>query len=419
MSDTQDAAANPAGRRRSPLADRWALDPDVVFLNHGSFGACPRSVLDVQSALRAEMEANPVAFLARRLEDRLAEARAAIGAFVGADPDDLAFVPNATAGIATVLASVGIGPGDELLATDHEYNAALNALRVAAGDAGARVVVARIPLPVSGPDVVVERILAAVTPRTRLVLLSHVTSPTALVFPVERLVPLLEARGIAVLVDGAHAPGMIPLQLAALGSSWYVANLHKWCCAPKGAAFVHVRRDRQAKARPLAVSHAANDPRPVPSPFVRAFDWTGTLDPTPYLAAPVALAEVARMVDGGWPAVMARNRALALGAREILLGALGGPALAPAAMLGAMAAVELPTAAFGPPPASPVDDDPLQVALRERAGIEVPLVAWPRDPGPGERRWRLVRVSCHLHNELPDYVALADALRGLRVTFGA
>jgi isopenicillin-N epimerase len=235
---------------------------------------------------------------------------------------------------------------------------------------------------------------------------------------VERLVPLLEARGIAVLVDGAHAPGMIPLQLAALGASWYVANLHKWCCAPKGAAFVHVRRDRQAKARPLAVSHAANDPRPAPSPFVRAFDWTGTLDPTPYLVAPIALAEVARMVDGGWPAVMAKNHALALGAREVLLGALGGTALAPAATLGAMAAVELP-AAFGPPPVSPVDEDPLQVALRERAGIEVPLVAWPRDPGPGDRRWRLVRVSCHLHNELPDYVALADALRALRAPLGA
>ena len=419
MSHPRDSEAGPPARRRALLADRWALDPDVVFLNHGSFGACPRTVLDAQQALRAEMEANPVAFLDRRLEDRLAAARVAIGAFVGADPDDLAFVPNATAGIATVLASVGIGPGDELVATDHEYNAALNALRAAAADAGARVVLARIPLPVAGPDAVVERILAAVTRRTRLVLLSHVTSPTALVFPVERLVPILEARGIGVLVDGAHAPGMIPLQLSALGASWYVANLHKWCCAPKGAAFVHVRRDRQAKVTPLAVSHAANDPRPTRSPFVRAFDWTGTLDPTPYLVAPTALAEVAGMLEGGWPVVMARNRALALGAREILVGALGGTPLAPAAMLGAMAAVELPTASFGPPPVSPVDRDPIQAALLERAGIEVPLVGWPRDPAPGERRWRLVRVSCHLHNELPDYVALADALRGLRAPVGA
>ena len=413
MSDARDAVQRAPVRRRPPLAARWALDPDVVFLNHGSFGACPHGVLAAQQALRAEMEANPVAFLARRLDDRLAAARAAIGAFVGAEPDDLAFVSNATAGIATVLGSFGIGPGDELLATDHEYNAALNALRLGAARAGARVVLARIPLPMDGPDDVVERVLAAVTPRTRLALISHVTSPTALVFPVERLVPLLEARGVAVLVDGAHAPGMVPLHVGALGASWYVANLHKWCCAPKGAAFLHVRRDRQAAARPLAVSHAANDPRATPSPFVRAFDWTGTLDPTPYLAAPIALAEVAAMLEGGWPAVMARNRALAMGAREILLGAVGGTPLAPATMVGAMAAVELP-AAFGPPPVSPVDEDPIQEALRERAGIEVPLVAWPRDPGPGERRWRLVRISAHLYNDLPDYVALADALRGLR-----
>jgi isopenicillin-N epimerase len=388
----------------------------VVFLNHGSFGACPRAVLDAQQALRAEMEANPVAFLARGLEDRLAAARAAVGAFVGADPDDLVFLPNATAGIATVLGSLRIRPGDELLATDHEYNAALNAVRAAAADAGARVVLARIPLPVAGPDEVVDRVLAAVTRRTRLALLSHVTSPTALVFPVERLVPLLEARGVAVLVDGAHAPGMIPLEIGALGASWYVANLHKWCCAPKGAAFLHVRGDRQAGIRPLAVSHAANDPRPTPSRFERAFDWTGTFDPTPYLSAPIALAEVARMLDGGWPAVMARNVALARTARSILVDALGGTPIAPEAMLGAMASVELP-AAFGPPPDSPVVEDPLQAMLRERAGIEVPLMSWPRDGTRRTARKRLVRVSAHLHNHLPDYAALVDALRGLRVRF--
>jgi len=313
------ATPRPARPPRAPLAERWALDPDLVFLNHGSFGACPRGVLAAKQDLRAAMESNPVAFLARGLEDWLAAARAAVGAFVGADPDDLAFVPNATFGIATALNALRLGPGDELLATDHEYNAALNALRVAALDSGARVVTVHIPLPVAGPDDVVERVLAAVTARTRLALLSHVTSPTALVFPVERLVPVLEARGVAVLVDGAHAPGMIPLRVEDLGASWYVGNLHKWCCAPKGAAFLHVRRDLQAGTRPLVVSHAANDPRPTPSPFRRAFDWTGTLDPTPYLATPAALAEVGAMLEGGWPAVMARNTALARTAQEILV----------------------------------------------------------------------------------------------------
>ena len=403
------ATPTPPRGPRAPLAARWDLDPAVIFLNHGSFGACPRAVLVAQQALRAEMEANPVAFLGRGLEDRLAAAREAVGAFVGADPDDLAFVPNATAGIATVLGSLDIRPGDELLATDHEYNAALNALRAAASGRGARVVLARIPLPVTGPDEVIERVLAAVTPRTRMALVSHVTSPTALVFPVERIVAHLEARGVAVLVDGAHAPGMVPLAIEALGASWYVANLHKWCCAPKGAAFLHVRRDRQAGTRPLAVSHAANDPRPLPSMFRRLFDWTGTLDPTPYLAAPTALAEIAGMLPGGWPAVMAANRALALEARAILLDAIEGAPIAPAAMLGAMAAVELP-AAYGPAPDSPVAEDPVQAALRDSA-IEVPLVAWPRDPAPSEARHRLVRVSAHLHNHVADYVALADALR--------
>lgn len=424
MSAERDAVPAPAPatptRRPSqpPLAERWGLNAGVVFLNHGSFGACPRAVLAAQQALRVEMEANPVAFLGRELEERLAAAREAVGAFVGADPEDLAFVPNATAGIATVLGSLKIRPGDELLTTDHEYNAALNALRVAAADGGAGVVLAHIPLPVAGPDDVVERVLAAVTPRTRLALVSHVTSPTALLFPVERLVPLLEARGVAVLVDGAHAPGMVPLEIGALGASWYAANLHKWCCAPKGAAFLHVRRDRQAGTRPLAVSHAANDPRPTPSLFRRAFDWTGTLDPTPYLAAPRALDEISGMLEGGWPAVMAANRRLARTAREILLGALGGVPIAPDAMLGAMAAVELP-GAFGPPPDSPVAEDPIQAALRERFGIEVPLVAWPRVGGPGDRSHRLVRVSAHLHNHVPDYVALADALRRLRAPFEA
>ncbi len=294
---------------RAPHADAWALDPDLVFLNHGSFGACPRAVLAVQADLRAELEANPVAFLGRALEDRLDQARSRLAEFLGADPADLAFVPNATAGVASVLRSLRFAPGDEIVTTDHEYNAALNMARFAAARDGARVVVARIPLPTTGPDEVAERILAVVGPRTRLVLVSHVTSPTALILPVERLVATLEGRGIPVLVDGAHGPGMLPLDLSALGASFYAGNLHKWVCAPKGAAFLHVRRDRQAAIRPLAISHGANDPRPGRTTFRKEFDWTGTADPTPFLAVPAAIDAVGGMVAGGWATVMARNRA--------------------------------------------------------------------------------------------------------------
>ena len=414
-----DPARTPTRPRppRGPHADAWALDPDLVFLNHGSFGAVPRAVLAVAADLRAEMEANPVAFLDRHLEARLDAARACLAAFVGADPDDLAFVPNATHGVATVLRSLRFAPGDEIVATDHEYNAALNMARFAAARDGARVVVARIPLPVAGPDDVVERVLAATGPRTRLVLLSHVTSPTALVLPVERLVPALEARGIPVLVDGAHGPGMLPLDVGALGASFYTGNLHKWVCAPRGAAFLHVRRDRQGATRPLAISHGANDPRPTRSTFRKEFDWTGTADPTPFLAVPAALDAVGRLVAGGWPAVMARNIRVAAEARPRLVAAAGRPALAPESMLGSMAAIDLPPdRRFAGREAS--RPDPLQARLLE-AGIEVPLHPWPHDPAPGERRHRLLRVSAHLHNDAGEYAHLAEVLRELLAEEGS
>ena len=296
--------------------------------------------------------------------------------------------------------------------TDHEYNAALNMARVAAARDGARVVVARIPLPTSGPDEVAERVLAAIGPRTRLVLVSHVTSPTALILPVERLVSILEGRGIPVLVDGAHGPGMLPLDLGGLGASYYAGNLHKWVCAPKGAAFLHVRRDRQHAIRPLAISHGANDPRAGRSTFRKEFDWTGTVDPTPFLAAPAAVDAVGAMVAGGWPAVMARNAGLAAAARRALASATGRPVLAPETMLGSMAAIELPPDR-GFAARDPSAADPLQARLLARAAVEVPVHPWPRDPAPGERRRRLLRVSAHLHNDPAEYAYLADELREL------
>ena len=409
--DGHDTRGQPAMRPpRAPHADAWALDPAVVFLNHGSFGACPRAVLAAQADFRAELEANPVAFLGRTLEGRLDHARARLGAFLGADPGDLALVPNATAGVASVLRSLRFAPGDELVTTDHEYNAALNMARFAAARDGARVVVARVPLPTAGPDQVAERVLAAVGPRTRLVLVSHVTSPTALVFPVELLVATLEGRGIPVLVDGAHGPGMLPLDLSRLGASFYAGNLHKWVCAPKGAAFLYVRRDRQATIRPLAISHGANDPRPERSTFRKEFDWTGTADPTPFLAVPAAIDAVGGMVAGGWAAVMTRNAAIAAVARRGLSAAAGLPVLAPETMLGSMAAIELPPDR-GFAVRGSTDPDPLQARLLDTAAVEVPLHSWPRDPVPGERRRRLLRVSAHLHNDAGEYEHLAQALR--------
>ena len=383
------------------LAELWPLERGLVFLNHGSFGACPTEVLRHQATLRAEMEAEPVRFLSRELDDRLDVARAALAAFVGADPDDLAFVTNATGGVNAVLRSRVFAAGDELLTTDHAYNACRNTLNFVAERAGARVIVATVPFPVASPDAVVDAVLAKVTPRTRLALLDHVTSPTALILPIERLIAELAARSVDVLVDGAHAPGMVPLNLATLGATYYSGNCHKWLCAPKGSAFLWTRRDQQHDVRPLTISHGANAVRPGRSRFRLEFDWTGTSDPTAWLTVPRAIEYLGTLVPGGWPALMARNRALALDARRLLCAAAGTPPPCPDDMVGSLASVRLPD---GTAEVGWRRPDPLQQRLFEDWRIEVPVMSWPAAPR------RLVRISAQLYNRPEHYERLAQAL---------
>jgi isopenicillin-N epimerase len=384
------------------LAALWPLDRGVAFLNHGSYGACPTEVLRHQAALRTEMEAEPVLFLGRELDGRLDAAREALAAFVGADPDDLAFISNATSGVNAVLRSLAFSQGDELLTTDHCYAACRNTLDYVAVRSGVKVNVAVVPFPVASPDAVVDVVLAKVTPRTRLALLDHITSPTGIILPIERLVAELSRRGVETLVDGAHAPGMIPLDLRALGAAYYSANCHKWLCAPKGSAFLWVRRDRQADIHPLTISHGATAARPGRSRFRLEFDWTGTQDPTAWLTVPKAIEYLGGLVSGGWPALMARNHALALEARRLLCAAAGTPPPCPDEMLGSLASVALPD--------SPTMEtgwrvrDPLQGRLFDGWGIEVPIMRWPAAPK------RLLRISAQLYNTPDQYARLADAL---------
>ncbi len=375
------------------LAALWCLDPSVIYLNHGSFGACPAAVLDAQAALRLEMEREPVDFLVKELPIRLDAARHALAAFLGAEPHDLVFVPNATAGVNAVLRSLNFEPEDELLLTNHTYAACRKAVDFVTARSGARVVVANLPFPCRHEDEIVAAVLQCVSPRTRLALLDHVTSPTGLILPIARLVGDLRARGVDTLVDGAHAPGMVPLALADLGAAYYTGNAHKWLCAPKGAAFLHVQRERQAALHPTVISHGYS------AGFHAEFDWTGTFDPTPWLCIPNSLQYIGGLLPKGWPQVMATNRALALQARALLLQSLAVDAPCPESMIGSMASIPLPAAATGSPAAS-LDSKGLHDWLRER-GVETWLYPHPLP---------LLRVSAQLYNDLGQFEQLSHLL---------
>jgi isopenicillin-N epimerase len=343
-----------------------------------------------------------VRFFMRELEPMLDEVRSALGKLLAADPDDLALVTNATTGVNTVLRSLRFEAGDEILVTDHGYAACNNASQAVSERAGAQVVVAEVPFPIASEAQVLEAVLARASARTRLALLDHITSPTGLIFPVERIVAALRERGIDTLIDGAHAPGMVSLDLERVGAAYYTGNCHKWLCAPKGAAFLHVRRDRQIGMRPLVISHGAGSRRTDRSRFRLEFDWTGTDDPTAWLCVPEAIRFLEVRVPGGLPALMRRNRELALAARAKLAAALEVAPPAPDRMIGTL--VSMPLRDGEGEAWSPSIVDPLHDALFSRFQIEVPVFSWPRPPK------RLIRISAQLYNRIEDYERLAQAL---------
>lgn len=374
----------------------WILDPDVTHLNHGAFGATPIRVLEDQADWRRRLESNPVRFVEEEYPPALDHARHRLADFIGSDPARTVFVNNATAGVNAVLASLDLGDGDEIVLTDHSYNAVRQAAEAVAGRTGAKVVVAEIPFPPSSPVVFVERIMAAVTSRTRLVMIDHVTSPTALVFPIEPLIAALEP-GVPVLVDGAHAPGMLPLDVDRLGASLYVGNLHKWVCAAKGSGFLVVGEDHVDRIAPAVISHGWNLRAPGQSRLHALFDWTGTFDPSAWLSVPVAIDTMGASHPDGWDGVRSSNRTLAIQGRRILVDALGlepGPG---EEWLGSMAALTIPGE-----PEEGVPSDELTSRLRHHHAIEVPVFGW------GGRR--LLRISAQRYNRLDDYRRLVDAL---------
>jgi len=384
---------------RSPFAKHFSLDPNVVYLNHGAFGACPLVVQAKQTQIREWLERNPVHFFLRELERMLDETRSVLGPFIGARPEDLAFVPNATAGVNTVLASLDLEPGAEIIINDHTYPACRNTVQYWAARRSHQVRIAKIPFPCASAEELSQAILAQVTERTRLVLIDHITSPSGLIMPIESLVRTLHDRGIDTLVDGAHGPGMLPLALEQLGAAYYTGNLHKWCCAPKGAAFLWVRRDRQALIHPLVISHGWAAPRTDRPRFLLEFDWPGSFDPSAVLSIPTALAFLEGLFEGEFPALYAYNHALALKGRDALCAALGTPPPCPDSLLGSLAVALFPE--ITPKVPTP---DALYNALVAR-GIEVPIVPLPGYPSG------FVRIAAQVYNSESEFSVLAEALR--------
>jgi isopenicillin-N epimerase len=379
------------------------LDPAVRHLNHGSFGAVLSEVLELQAEWKRRFEADPSRFVFRDLRAAMDRARDAVGEFVGADPAGLAPLRNATTGIASVLRSFEtlLRPGDQLLTTAHDYNAVRQILRFAAERTGAEVVVARVPFPIEDPVQVTECVLAAVTPRTKLAVIDHVTSPTALVFPIEDIVAALEPK-IPVLVDGAHGPGQVPLAVDGLGASWYAGNLHKWVCAPKGAAFLHARADRIEMTMPAVISHGYNAKvESAEDRYHELFDWLGTDDFSSWAVVPDALRLVGGLEAGAWNGVMKRNHDLVLEGRRLISETVAIPLPAPDEMVGSMASVFLPDAT-GPDPGG--DLSPIMGDLFD-AGFSAIVMNWPGWPS------QLLRISAHLYNTSDDYSALAERLR--------
>ena len=370
------------------LAEQYLLDPDVIFLNHGSFGAAPRPVFESYQHWQRELEANPVHFLGSRAPDLLAAAREKLGGFINACGDDLAFVPNVTYGLNVVARSLSLAEGDEILSTDHEYGAIDRAWRFHCEKSGARLVNQPITLPVIDRAQVIEQIWAGVNERTKVISLSHITSPSALILPVEEICRRAGGAGILTVVDGAHAPGQIDLDMREIGADFYCGNCHKWLSSARGAGFLFARPERQDLLEPLVVSHGWRSESPGPSPFLDHFTWTGTIDPAAYLSVPAA---IDFWEQNDWPAVRSACHRLLKESEEAILALSGLPPVSPASMWAQMRLALLPG----------------RVELYQRLWEEHRIVApvGEKEGQPG------IRISVQAYNSPAQLDTLVKALR--------
>jgi len=383
------------------VRQEWDLRPGVIYLNHGSFGPSPKSVIAAREQWSRRLEAEPMDFFVREMESDLDAAAETLGRFLGTSGDNLLFVPNATFGMNVVAANVRLRPGDEVLATNHEYGAVLRIWREACRAAGAELVVRRLPDVLGSDQAIAEEFLAGVTSKTRLIVVSHVTSPTAAILPVAKICRGAKSRGVPVCVDGPHAPAMVPVHLDSLNCDYYCVSLHKWLSAPFGSGCLYVAPRHQQSLRPLVTSWGGSISGRDRS-WKDDFNWFGTYDPAPVLAVTEAIAFLERI---GVDAFRSRTHDLVRSARHEIVALTGlEPCVTDSTQrYGAMIAAPLPAldgfeGGHGKP-------DPLQVRLWREYAIEVPIMHWGGQ--------RLLRVSCHLYNDETDLERLYSALRKL------
>ncbi|MBL7997420.1 MAG: aminotransferase class V-fold PLP-dependent enzyme [Candidatus Kapabacteria bacterium] len=383
------------------LRTNWHLQNGIYFLNNGSFGATPISVLQKQSEWRERFEQQPVFFTMRTLPVELRNAASIMGEFMGAQGEDIVFVDNASTGVNTVLRSLipMLNEGDELITTSHVYNAVRQTMLYVCSLTGARYIEVDVPFPLASPEEVVERVRAAITPRTRFAMFDHITSPTGLVFPVADLIALCKEHGILTMIDGAHAPGMIDLHLDSLGADWYTGNFHKWLFAPKGSAFLWTAKQHQPTTHSSIISHGYS------MGYHAEFDFNGTKDWSPFLCAPDGLAFMQQL---GIENVRRYNRTLALEARSMMISAVPQPLPAPESMLESLAAIVLPCAIR-------THENPMADAMAihdmlwDGERIEVPV--FPFATGGSVKL--LLRIAAQVFNEAAEYKHLCDVLPGI------
>ncbi len=389
----------------SPFIQHWNLDTQVVFLNHGSFGACPTEVLQKQAIIQSRLEAEPVRFMVEELEPIYRQAKISLADFVGTHTNNISFVPNTTTGVNTVLNSLPTAqPNEEWLLTNLTYGACAQAAQHYARLKGYSIVTAQLPFPFTHEDELVQALEQSITPNTKFAIIDFVTSATGFVLPVDKIIKLVHTHGVQVLIDAAHAPGMVNFNLDQLQPDYFVGNCHKWICSPKGSAFLYVAKAHQHQIFPLVISHQYDKPVAEEEKWCMQFFWDGTHDFSAFLCVPAAI-DFMGQIAGGWNELRAQNKALTIAGRSCLNEVFGFPFTNPESNVGHLANIEIP------PATEPLtygfnNQGQLKNLLMKEYKIEVPIIHI------GNRRY--VRISAQLYNSLEQYQYLADVLTELK-----